>query len=154
MSLTQAEADGLLEMPKVFVDPAPLEFTLTQPMNYERVLHSTDRREEFLLTIERGRRKHIRLKYQTRARRVIILARLELNGPPHKNPPYSPYKPGEWISETHLHVYREGFDDRIAYELVDAPRWPDPNITDGIPALEHFMRYCAVTQWPPIQTSL
>lgn len=154
MPLTQAEADGLLEMPKVFVDTTPLEFSLTEPMDYDRILHSSDRREEFLLTIERGRRRRIRLKYQTRAKRVIVLARLDLNGAPHRNPPEAPYLPGEWIREGHLHLYQEGFDDRIAYKLVDAPRWPDPSVTDGIPALEHFMRYCQVTAWPPIQTSL
>lgn len=154
MHLTQAEADGLIQMPKVFVDQDPIEFSRTEPMDYDRVLRSTDRREEFLLTIERGRRRRIRLKYQTRARRVIVLARLELNGPRYKNPPDSPYKPGEWIAETHLHLYREGFEDRITYELDDAPGWTDPGSDDGIPALERFMRYCGVTQWPPIQTSL
>lgn len=154
MPLTQAEADGLLQMPKVFVDQDPIEFSLNEPMDYDRLIRSTDRREEFLPTIERGRRRRIRLKYQTRARRVIVLARLELNGPRHKNPPESPYKPGEWTSETHLHLYREGFEDRIAYELGDAPGWTDPGSTDGIPALERFMRYCGVAQWPPIQTSL
>jgi len=154
MPLTQAEADELLQMPKVFVDNDPIEFSRREPMDYDRVLRSTDRREEFLLTIERGRRKWIRLKYQTRARRVIVLARLELNGPRHKNPPESPYKPGEWINETHLHLYREGFEDRIAYELVDVPGWTDPHSTDGIPALEHFMQFCGVGQWPPIQIAL
>jgi hypothetical protein len=94
MPLTQAEADELLQMPKVFVANAPIEFSLAEPMDHDRVLRSTDRREEFLLTIERGRRKRIRLKYQTRARRVIVLARLELNGPRHKNPPESPYITG------------------------------------------------------------
>jgi hypothetical protein len=153
MPLTQAEADGLLEMSKVLVDAAPLDFSLTQPMDYDRVLRSSDRREEFFLTIERGRRR-MRLKYQTRARRVIVLARLDLNGAPHKNPPESPYRPGEWIRQAHLHLYRDGFDDRIAYTLVDAPGWPDPNTSDAIPALEHFMRYCRFTAWPPIQTSL
>src|SRR3990172_8468624 len=137
-------------MPKIFVDQDPIEFSLNEPMDYDRVLRSTDRREEFLLTIERGRRKRIRLKYQTRARRVIVLARLELNGPRHKNPPDPPYKPGEWIGETHLHVYREGFEDRIAYELGDAPGWTDPGSTDGIPALERLMPYCRVPQSPPL----
>ena len=154
MALTQAEADELLQTPKVFVDHAPVEFHLSEPMDYDRVLRSADRREEFLLTIERGRRKRIRLKYQTRARRVIALARLELNGPRHKNPPESPYRPGEWIGETHLHLFREGFEDRIAYELEDAPGWPDPELPEGILALEHFMRYCGIAQWPPIQTAL
>ena len=154
MPLTQAEADELLQMPKVFVDNDPIEFSLAEPIDYDRVLRSTDRREEFLLTIERGRRKHIRLKYQTRARRVIVLARLDLNGSRHKNPPESPYKPAEWINETHFHLYREGFEDRIAYELVDMPGWSHLLSTDGIAALERFMRFCGIEQWPSIQTSL
>jgi hypothetical protein len=154
MSLTQIEADQLLQMPKTFVDQSPIDFSLNQPMDQDRVLRSTDRREEFILTIERGRRDRIRLKYQTRARRVIVLARLDLNGRRHKNPPGSPYRAGDWLPRTHLHVYTEGFDDRIAYELTDAPRWTGPHLIDGIPALELFMRYCAVDEWPPIQTSI
>lgn len=153
MPLTQAEADELLLMSKMFLDEAPIEFSLGQPMDYDRPLRSADRREEFLLTIERGRRKRIRLKYQTRARRVIVLARLDLNGRRHKNPPDSPYRPEDWIDGTHLHLYREGFEDRIAFTLPDAPRWTDPTVTDAIPALEKFMRYCGIDRWPPIQTS-
>ncbi len=154
MPLTQAEADQLLQMPKVFLERDPIEFSLHEPMDYDRVLRSTDRREEFLLTIERGRRKRIRLKYQTRARRVIVLARLELNGPRHKNPADSPYKPAQWISDTHIHLYREGFDDKIAYELMDAPGWTGGTDSDGVAALESFMSFCGITQWPPIQTTI
>lgn len=54
-------------MRKVFASDAPLEFHLMTPMDYDLVLRSTNRREEFLLTIERGQRNRIRLKYQTRA---------------------------------------------------------------------------------------
>jgi hypothetical protein len=154
MALTQVEADTLLQMPKVFVQPDTIEFNLTEPMYFDRELRSTDRREGFLLTVERGNRNRLRLKYQTRARRVIVLARLELNGPRHRNPTNCSYKPGAWISGTHLHLYREGFDDKIAYELHEAPNWTEGSITEGIIALEHFMRFCAVEQWPPIQTSV
>ncbi|HEY7675987.1 MAG TPA: hypothetical protein VIG69_02860, partial [Candidatus Methylomirabilis sp.] len=100
-------------MEKVFVEQDPLEFSLSQPMNYSRELRSANRRERFFLAMERGRKNHLRLKYQTRARDIIILARLELHGPRHRNPPDSPYKGGEWIGGTHLHLYREGFEDRI-----------------------------------------
>lgn len=154
MALTQAEADELLQMPKIFMDQAPIEFHLGEPMDSDRVLRFSDRREEFMLTIERGRRVRVRLKYQTRARRVIVLARIELNGPRHKNPPECPYRPDEWIGGTHLHLYREGFEDRIAYELGEAPGWTDVNAASGIPALERFMRFCGIAQWPPIQTAL
>ena len=154
MPLTQLEADNLLQMPKVFIQPDPIEFSMSDPMNYDRELRSLDRQEGFLLTIERGNRNRLRLKYQTRARRVIVLARLELNGRRHKNPPGCSYKPGLWISGTHLHLFREGFDDKIAYELQDAPNWTDGSITDGIAALEQFMRFCSIDQWPQIQTSI
>lgn len=154
MALTQAEADDLLAMAKVFVDAEPIEFSVAQPMSYERVLRSMDRREEFALNVERGGRTRARLKYQTRARRVFILARLELTGRRHRNPPEAPYKGGEWISETHLHLYREGFEDRIAYELADLPFWAGQDVSDGVTALEHFLRFCGVAGWPPIQTSI
>ena len=155
MSLLQDEADRLLQMEKEFVDSSPIEFTTLEPMDCERELRSLDRREAFLLTLERGgSRNRARLKYQTRARRIIVLARLELNGPRHRNPPDSPYKPGEWLSRTHLHLYREGYEDQIAYELRDAPGWPNGVWLEGIPALERFMRFCAIMQWPTIQTSM
>ena len=85
----------MLAMAKIFVDAAPLEFSHAQPMDYERVLWSTDRREEFALNVERGGRMRARLKYQTRARRIVVLARLELTGRRHRNPPEAPYKGGE-----------------------------------------------------------
>ncbi len=81
MALTQAEADSLLRMPKEFVDPGPLEFTQTQPMNYDRLLHSEDRREQFVLTVKRGRRKRIRLKYQTRLERLSCWPGSSSTGP-------------------------------------------------------------------------
>jgi hypothetical protein len=154
MALSQAEADQLLTMSKLFVDQDPLEFSQSESMNYNRELRSADRRERFFLTIERGMRNRLRLKYQTRARSVIVLARLELNGPRHKNPPNAPYKPGEWLSGTHLHVYREGFEARIAYELADAPGWASDISTDAVVMLENFFRFCGVTQWPNIQTAI
>lgn len=154
MPLPQAEADQLLSLPKIFVDTSPIEFTLNEPMDHERVLHSTDRREEFILTVERGNRTRLRLKYQTLARKVIVLARLDLNGKRHRNPPDASYRPAEWLPGTHLHLYREGFDDRIAYLIEEAPGWSERNVTDGIAALEAFLLYCTVQSCPPIQTAL
>ena len=154
MSLSQAEADALLSLPKFFVEQLPLEFSLTEPMDYERALRSMDRREEFLLTIERGTRNRIRLKFQTRARRIIILARLDYNGRRHKNPLGSPYKPGEWLTGTHLQIFREGFDDKIAYDLQDVSAWPRTALGNDVDVLEQFLKFCAVTEWPQIQTSI
>lgn len=153
-AITQTEADALLALPKVFKDDSPLEFTMTTPMDYERTLLSNDRREEFLLTIERGNRKRVRLKYQTRTRKVVILARLELDGPAHRNPPDSPYRPRERLLCPHLHLYREGFEDRIAYTLADVPQFVVTNPTNGLVWLEDFLRFCHIGDVPPIQTTV
>src|ERR1041385_1550451 len=121
MPISQAEADSLLHMAKEFVENDSIEFSTTQPMRFERALVSVDRRERFLLDVERGRRKRTRLRYQTRGREVIILARLELDGSDHINPPNSPYRPGERIKCPHIHVYLEGFEDRVAYQFGELP---------------------------------
>jgi hypothetical protein len=154
MALAQAEADELLTLPKRFVDHTAIEFRLTEPMDFERTLWSVDRREEFLLNVERGNRNRVRLKYQTRARKVIVLARLELNGPRHRNPPGQPYRPGQWLGGTHLHLFKEGFDDRIAYLLTDVHGWGLRGVIDDIAALQEFLRFCAVEECPPIQTAV
>ncbi len=154
MALTQSEADALLKMPKAFVDPDPLDFTQTQPMNYDRLLQSVDRREQFLLTLERGKRQSIRLKFQTRARKVIVLARLDLNGPAHRNPPDSPYRPSERIAGAHMHLYQENFEDRIAYEISDVPGFMVRDLSSGVSCFEDFLLFVGVTEKPTIQLSI
>ena len=154
MSLTQAEADSLLKMSKEFMDADTLEFTQTQPMSYDRLLQSLDRREQFLLNVERGRRKRIRLKYQTRARKIIVLARIELNGPAHWNPPESPYRPSERLEGTHVHLYREKFEDRIAFTIEDVPGLVIRDVNNGVLCLEDFLRFCGLNKWPNIQLTI
>jgi hypothetical protein len=151
MALTQTEADSLLQMNKEFAERDPLEFWQTQPMRYERLLLSVDRREQFILDLERGRRNRARLKYQNRARKVIILARFEINGPAHRNPPDSPYRPGERLDGPHFHRYTEDYEDRIAYHVADVPGLTVRDLNNGVFCLEDFLRYCRVQNAPNIQ---
>lgn len=154
MPLTQTEADALLQMPKMFVEVDALEIPRTQPVNYVRALLSTDRREEFLFDFERGNRNRARLKYQTRGRKVIVLARLDMNGPAHRNPPDSPYKPGIRLLSPHFHKYVENFDDRVAYEIADVPGLTLRDPTNAVFCLEDFLSYCAVQAMPNIQMTV
>lgn len=154
MSLSQGEADRLLSAAKVFVDQSTIEVTQTQPMDEDRELISVDHREAFILTIERGRRKRVRLKYQTRARKIIVLARLDTDGAPHRNPDDSPHRPGEWMRGTHLHLYREGFEDRVAFELNEVEGRPFQLDGDPVIFLQDFLRFCGVQSWPPIQMGI
>src|SRR5271155_4626295 len=153
MSLTQSEADLLLKLPKHAHPGAVLELTTSMPMDQDWDLLSDDRREEFILTIERGRRKNIRLKFQTRARKVIVLARLDLNGSPHRNPGAQPYRPGELLTASHLHLYREGFDDRVAYLVHEVPGFAF-SVSDDESALAQFLKFSAVDPIPSIQRGI
>jgi hypothetical protein len=154
MALTQTEADALLQMPKEFVEADPLEIPMTQPVNYVRSLRSTDRREEFLFDFERGNRNRARLKYQTRGRKVIVLARLDINGPAHRNPPNSPYRPGVRLLSPHFHRYLENFEDRVAYDPADVLGLSLRNPTNAVFCLEDFLKYCAVQSVPGIQLTV
>jgi hypothetical protein len=141
-SLSQAEADALLTMLKAFKEQSPLRFTQQTKMDEEYVLLSEDRREEFILTIERGNRKRARLKYQTRARKIVVLARLDLDGPHHRNPPDSPHRPNERLPCPHVHLYRYGFNDRIAYLADEILGFSLRNSADGLSCLEDFLKFC------------
>ncbi|MEW6039245.1 MAG: hypothetical protein AB1648_13495 [Pseudomonadota bacterium] len=141
--LTQQEADALLALEKHYFGADRFAFpglggSLRIP------LHSTDRREEFSLDIWQGRIALTQHTFQTRARKAVILARLDLGGPPHRNPD------GEEIGCPHLHLYHEGFGDKWAAPLPDAFK----GINDAIHLLDAFMDYCRVTGKPVIDRGL
>lgn len=102
-------------------------------------------RERFLLDLWRGTFKLSKIKYQTRGRQIIVLARLDINGAPHTNPD------GEKIVGTHLHIYKEGFDDKWAYPL-DPEQFSNP--ADIGLTLENFCEFCNISGLPPYQIGL
>lgn len=143
-NLTQDAADALIAMEKVratddsYLYPGPGD-KLTIPLT------STDGREAFLLDISRGRIDLAKVTYQNRARQVVILLRLDIAGPPHRNPD------DEEIPCPHLHVYREGFGHKWA---VPAPTELFPSPNDLFVTYESFLRRCNVTERPRMQMGL
>jgi hypothetical protein len=110
INITQAEADALIAMEKHRADDKQYLF----PIPGEQLampLMSFDKRETFMLDITRSQIKLTKVTYQNPARQVILL-RLDLNGPPHRNPDDTE------IPCPHLHIYREGYGDKWA---VPAP---------------------------------
>ena len=143
-SLSQAEADALLELPKKAASDEVYDYPaaggrLSVP------LISHDGREEFLLDLYRGRIDFAKAKYQNRARRVVPLARLDINGRPHTNPD------GESVSGTHLHLFREGYGLAWA-NSVSPSQFSRPD--DLATALDDFLRFCNVDPGPTITTRL
>ena len=142
--LTQAEADLLLAMEKHRLSDEHWEFP--QPGEALSIpLASGDRRETFSLDIHRGRIDLAKGTYQNRVRTVVILARLDFGGRPHRNPD------GNEVASPHLHLFREGFGDKWAFEVpVDLY----PNLPDRWLTLQDFMRYCNIVTPPLIQRGL
>jgi hypothetical protein len=136
--LSQAEADELLGLEKhrasedEYAFPAPGS-SLSVP------LVSADHREEFLLDVARGRIDLQKVTYQNRARNIVVLARLDLGGRPHRNPD------GTEVPTPHLHLYREGHGDKVA---VAVPAEAFPSLGDLWATLHHFMSYCHITRKP------
>jgi len=144
INLTQAEADALLAIEKHRSNEERHSF----PMGGESLsvpLQSSDRRESFLLDLSRGRIDLAKAKMQNRARQVVVLARIDLSGPPHRNPD------DEEVPCPHLHLYREGFGDKWA-EPLPHDRFSNP--ADAWTTFQEFMEFCRITQPPHIERGL
>lgn len=144
INLTQAEADGLLAMKKQRADEEVRMF----PRAGEHIaipLLSSDKREEFILDVSRGRIKLAKVTYQNRARKAVVLLRLDVDGAPHENPD------GEKIPYPHLHMYREGYGVKWA---VAAPLDRYKNLDDLRDTLDSFMTDCNIVEPPTIQMGL
>lgn len=82
--LTQIEADKLVAIEKLFVKPETISLPPSSDLTYELV--SKDKQEPFLLDLWRSTFRLSKLKFQNRARQVIVLVRLDVDGAPHTNP--------------------------------------------------------------------
>ena len=139
--LTQAEADTLIAMTKVFTDRAAI--SIPPGIDETRELIGVRQSERFLLDIWRGTLRLSKYRYQTRGWQVIVLVRLCIDGAPHTNPD------GIRLTGSHLHRYREGYDDKWA-EPLDPTKFA--NTQDIWKTFEDFCDYCNVQGIPSFQT--
>ena len=142
--LAQAEADTLIAMNKVRADDKEWRY----PQGGEQLsvpLTSEDKRESFALDITRSSIKLTKSTHQNRARQAIVLMRLDVDGPPHRNPD------GTEVPCPHLHVYREGFGDKWA---VPAPAHLCPPGADAFAVCVSFMSECNIVNAPAFVVGL
>lgn len=144
VNITQSDADALIAMLKVRADDEVRDFPLLQQSVVIPIL-SEDRRETFMLDIHVGRINLSKITFQNRARQVVVLVRLDIAGPPHRNPD------GEEVGCPHLHVYREGFGDKWA---VAAPIDKFADLSDHWQTLHDFMQFCAIVAPPAFRKGL
>jgi hypothetical protein len=132
--LMQAEADALIAMAKAFADTGPV--AIPPGVDDTRELIGTNPKQRFLLDIWRSTFRLSKLRSQTRGRQIVVLVRLDIDGAPHTNPD------GMRLSGTHLHLYREGYDDKWA-QPVESDRFR--NLQDIPLAFEDFCTFCNIT---------
>ena len=144
LDIPQAEAVALIDMERQRVDDR--QWIFAGPGERLAIpLTSTDKREQFMLDVTRAQIKLTKATFQNRARQAIILMRLDLDGPPHRNPD------GTEVPCPHLHVYREGYGDKWA---VPAPADRYADTLDLFSMLDAFMAHCNIINPPDIQKGL
>ncbi len=144
LDISELEAQQLIEMDKVSTSPERLAL----PDLGGKVImpfRSPDGREEFCISLSRSSFSLEKRNYHLRGRKIIGLARLDLDGPGHRNPD------GEEIGPRHLHVYRQGYGLKFAVEI---PKALFRNLDNMLVTLEDFFRYCHVISPPEIKASL
>jgi uncharacterized protein DUF6978 len=144
INLTQADADVLLAMEKHKIEDTPYEYP-SLGGGVRIPLQSTDKRELFFLDITRSQVVLTKGTYQNRARGVAILARLDFDGAPHRNPD------DREVPCPHLHLYREGYGDRWAIPLP-AERFSDAS--DSWLLLLEFIQFVNITVPPDVRRDL
>jgi hypothetical protein len=144
VSLTQDAADTLIALPKIPSDDS-INYFPAQGERLNIALISKDKRYQFLLDIGRERMGTMRVTYQNRYNKAIILVRVDFKGKPHRNPD------GQEIPCTHIHTYREDFGDKWAYPLSEDTF---TNQDDYWQVLMDFCKFCAIELPQPIQRGL
>ena len=155
--LIQSEADFLFEMEKIPESNEIYGF----PISGNKLiipLTSLDKREQFIFDVNRASIKLEKITYQNRARKSIVLRRLDIEGAPHKNPDVttvpsqiSPSYNGLEIPCPHLHIYIEGFHHKWAIPATDLL---DISGKENFDILFEFFKYCNVINNPVILNNL
>lgn len=140
--IKQDVVDRLLAVAKKLTDMRTVEFPTP---GSHLILDATDleEREEFKVDAQRkGKLKIGKCTYQLRYEMNEILLRLDVEGPPHDNPD------GETVPCPHLHIYREGYDEKWA---IPVPVGEFPDTTDLENTFVDFLKYCKIAKVPDVQ---
>jgi hypothetical protein len=142
--LTQNEADTLLRLDKYRMndDAVPMP-DLGKKLSLE--LQSMDKRENFKLDVNRSFVSISKLTLQTRGRVMVVLARLDIDGAPHRNPD------DKQLECPHIHLYREGYGDKWAFPV---PKEHFKDLCDRWQTLQDFMKFCNIVSTPQFDRTL
>lgn len=93
-----------------------LKHIIDEPIDFDfskKVIQIRDQneREEYMMDIIPNRAKPNKISTTLRVRKNVLLLRLDVNGPPHRNPDDTE------VPCPHLHIYKQGYDLKWAYPV-------------------------------------
>ena len=142
MMISQEEYDRLIQIKKVFVEQEELNLAYS----WSRKLISKTTKDEFILDYNRGGRIDIiKFSYNKRYKTNIILLRYDIGR--HTNPD------GNVIKGPHVHLYKEGFNDRWAFPVREIGISPNEQEKREV-VLKRIFSYCNIVNYPAIQPIL
>lgn len=114
------------------------------PIQWVRQVNSLESKEIFLLDFYRGNIELSKYTINKRYRQSIVLLRYD-NGGRHTNPD------GESFVGRHVHLYREGFNDKFAFPVSEI------NVLETDPVETVFnkiMYFCNIKKYPNIEVPM
>jgi len=134
MELSQDLAERYRNSPKRLKNKETLDLNAEFRIQGEELI-SDEFGDIFKLDLRKNKIELKVMNCNIRANDCFVLARLCVNDREHKNPD------GIKVGETHLHIYKEGFNDRYAYNPEDHG-FSD---FDNVPALIlQFADFCKI----------
>lgn len=105
-------------------------------------IYDSSKREKFIVDINRSGKFEDKATIQTRyvTGGNVVIIRLDINGPEHENPD------GNIIERNHIHIYKEGYDTRYAYNLSSFHLTYFKNITDFLCLFDDYCDYNNIKQ--------
>ena len=144
MAISQTEFDFLMSEEKSFDDLVLPVRLGPSPIQWSRQINAISTKEVFLLDFYRGSFELSKYTINKRYRQTVILLRYDNNGR-HTNPD------GVLFEGAHVHLYRDGFNDKFAFPVSDIG-------VDNSDSMEtvfiKIMHFCNVKKIPIIEVSM
>jgi hypothetical protein len=144
MAITQVEYDFLMGQEKAFDDLVSAIQLGPAPIQWTRELTSLHNKETFLLDFYKGSFELSRYTINKRYRQTVIMLRYD-NAGRHTNPD------GVFFEGKHVHLYREGYNDKFAFHVSEI----GVSDTDPIETVfNKIMQFCNVKKISTIEVPM
>jgi len=141
MSISKETFEALMALDKEFVEGT----TVSLKDNWTKDIESTTTRDKFQLDYRRNKIEIRKYSFNHRTRISVVLVRY-CSLKRHTNPD------GKVFDGPHIHIFCEGYDDKIAFEVKDVLKI-DPETSSKEDILSALMDYCHIKK-STIQTMM